>query len=165
MQISNTDARITIADALFGQECWYASCGGSAGAAFELALGKKMARKYPIKNPAHSQEFRNFEGTTSLFVWCTWRLDDSEAPVTSSDDENSSVIAGLNQLVGHRISNMDIRTKGMDASITFSNGYTLSIFCDHVPGAPSFDGNWEVVTQASIVAIEVGSHVSIVKRV
>lgn len=164
MQISNTEAMITIANALSEQECWYVSCGGSAGASFELALGKKVARKYPIQNPAHSEEFRNFEGTTSLFVWCTWRLDAPETPVTSSDDQDSGISAGLNQLIGHKITSVDVRTKGMDATIVFSNGYTLYIFCDHVPGAPSFDGNWEVVTQASIVAIEVGAHVSIEKR-
>jgi hypothetical protein len=34
-----------------------------------------------------------------------------------------------------------------DLTLAFSNGLSLRVFCDHVPGNPSFDGNWELWRQ------------------
>src|SRR5262249_7129167 len=60
---------------LKGLECWYVSCGGAAGSTFQLSLGEKVRRSVQLKNPAHSEEFRQFEGEAAIFVWCAWRLD------------------------------------------------------------------------------------------
>jgi hypothetical protein len=133
---------------LRGLECWYVSTGGAAGSTFQLALGDKVRRTSPLKNRAHSSEFREFEGTVSLLVWCAWRLDGSDSPVTSWDDVDHNVETGLRRLIGSRIESFDVMPPAWDLSIAFSNGLTLRVFCDHVPGDPSFEGNWDMRLRA-----------------
>jgi hypothetical protein len=141
---------------LNGLECWYVSCGGSAGSTLELALGKKVPRPIPLKNIAHPEEFRHFEGEVSLFVWCAWRLDGLDSPITSWDDSDEAVETGLAKLIGARIESIDVIAPAWDANIRFSNSLCLRIFCDHVPGEPSFAGNWDLRTQQIIIAIGPG---------
>src|SRR6184192_3680783 len=93
---------------LKGLECWYVSCGGAAGSTFELVLGGKVRRPVPLKNPGHTEEFRQFGGEVSLFVWCAWRLDDLDGPVTSWDDTKESVEAGLTKLIGSRVDSVEV---------------------------------------------------------
>jgi hypothetical protein len=124
--------------------CWYASCGGAAGAAFQLALGEKVPRRIPVKNPMHSAEYCHFEGEANLLVWCTWRLDAPDRPVTSSDDTAKALTQGLQKLVGATIESVSLTAPAWDLTLEFSNLLALRIFCDHVPGDPSFDGNWEI---------------------
>ncbi len=142
---------------LKGLECWYASTGGAAGSSFQLTLGGKVRRPLPLKNPNHSDEFRRFEGEVSLFVWCAWRLDGTDGPVTSWDDRNESVEAGLEKLIGSRIDTIEVIPPAWDMNIKFSNSLCLRVFCDHVPGEPSFDGNWDVRTQIMSIAVGPGT--------
>src|SRR5262245_4395280 len=96
-----------IVQALLGKPCWYVSCGGSVGTTFELAIGRKLARDYIVKNKAHWEEFRNFAGEANLLGWCTWRLDGPSAPLTSSDDTIEHVVKELERLVGTTV--QDVR--------------------------------------------------------
>lgn len=141
---------------LKGLECWYVSSGGGAGSTFQLVLGEKVRRAVPLKNPGHSEEFRQFEGEMSIFVWCAWRVDEPNAPLTSWDDTNESVEAGLARLVGTRIDAVEVIPPAWDLNIKFSNSLLLRVFCDHVPGEPSFDGNWDLRTQDVAIAIGPG---------
>src|SRR5580700_5308950 len=114
---------------LQGLGCWYVSCGGAAGPTFQLALGNKVLRRSPIKNPAHSEDYRRFEGEANLLVWCTWRLDGPEGPLTSSDDTTSNVVAHLEKLVGATIGSVNLAPPAWDLSVAFTNGLTLRVFC------------------------------------
>jgi hypothetical protein len=142
---------------LKGLECWYVSCGGAAGSTFQLTLGGKVRRTVPLKNPGHSEEFRQFEGEVGLFVWCAWRLDGSDGPVTSWDDTKESVEAGLTQLIGSRLDAVEVIPPALDMNLKFSNALCLRVFCDHVPGDPSFDGNWDLRTQNVSIAVGPGT--------
>jgi hypothetical protein len=149
---------------LKGLECWYMGCGGAAGSTFHLDLGGKVRRPVPLKNPAHSEEFRQFEGEVGLDVWCAWRLDGADGPVTSWDDTIEAVQAGLEKLVGSRIDTVEVVPPAWDMNIKFSNSLCLRVFCDHVPGEPSFDGNWDVRTQDMSIAIGPGTQYRIEHR-
>jgi len=92
-----------------------------------------------------------------LFVWCAWRLDASDAPVTSWDDTKESVEAGLAKLKGSRIDAVEVVPPAWDMNIRFSNALQLRIFCDHVPGDPSFEGNWDLTTQNMSIAVGPGT--------
>jgi hypothetical protein len=74
---------MAMVDSLRELPCWYVSCGGAVGPSFQLALGNRVLRNRPLKNSAHPDEFRRFEGEANLLVWCSWRLDGSEGPRTS----------------------------------------------------------------------------------
>ena len=159
MPDESTTTKLEITDALQGKQCWYVSCGGGVGSTFELAIGEKRPRKHVVRNPAHSDEFRQFEGEANLLVWCTWRLDSATGPITSADDDDQGVAYGLNQLVGETIQDACVDSIGMDLRLQFSSGHTLRIFCDHVGHNPSFDGNWELILPDKTIAIGVGSRI------
>jgi hypothetical protein len=135
-----------VIDSAKGLSCWYVSTGGAASSTFELAIGSKVPRLIPLKNTAHSEEFRQFGSEISIFVWCAWRLDGLKEPVTSWDDEEKSIESGLNRLIGEKIELIQISLPAWDVNIMFSNSLCLRVFCDHVPGNPSFDGNWNLTT-------------------
>jgi hypothetical protein len=141
-------------DSLRGLRCWYVSSGGAAGSTFELALGNKVPRPVLLKNPTVTEEFRHFEGEANLLVWCAWRLDGVDAPLTSWDDTPANVQTHLGHLVGAAVEAVTIVPPAWELTIRFSGNLTLRVFCDHVPPEPSFDGNWEL--WRSDVALLVG---------
>jgi hypothetical protein len=73
---------------LVGLPLWFVNCGGAAGSSFSLALGGKVARASPLKNPSVSQDFREHTGEANLYVWCSWRLVAGDA-LASSDQEST----------------------------------------------------------------------------
>lgn len=153
-----------IAQSLLGKPCWYASFGGCAGSTFQLAFGAKIARRVPGRNEKHTEEFRKYEGEANLLVWCSWRLDDAAGPIASSDDTDEHIAVGLNRLLGTSPATLSCGAPGWDLRIGFANGLTLRVFCDHVPGDPSFSSNWELWEKDRVIAIDAGSVVSIEPR-
>jgi hypothetical protein len=134
----------TLVRNLEGLTCWYVSSGGAAGSTFQLALGGKIPRSRPLTNPAHPEEYRRFEGEANLLVWCAWRLDGEDRPLTSWDDSSETVSQELGRLAGLRVEAVALARPAWDLALRFSGGLHLQLFADHVPGDPSFDGNWEV---------------------
>jgi hypothetical protein len=147
-----------------GLRCWYVSYGGAAGPTFQLALGKKVRRSVPVRNPVHSEEYRQFEGEANLLVWCTWRLDGPSGPLTSSDDTPEGISKGLPQLREAKVRGASLIDNAGDLIISFSNKLKVRIFCDHVPGAPSFDGNWELWLTDRALLVGPGSRFEFVER-
>jgi hypothetical protein len=151
------DTADTIAATLIGKKCWHVSCGGAAVNTFQLALGAKIRRAESISLRGRADEFDQFEGEANLLVWCTWRLDTDASPLSSSDDVQENVVAALQRLVGHKVANVQVDLPGWDLRIDFSGGLRLRVFCDHVPGDPSFDGNWDLFLPDRIFSVGVGS--------
>jgi hypothetical protein len=139
------------------KKCWYASCGGVAGATFALALGRKIRRINPLKNKSHSDDYRQYEGEVNLYVWCTWRLDSKEGPITSSDDSKKGIAKALDQLLGKKVTDIRVDIPCWDLHVMFSDGLSLHVFCDHLQNKPSFDGNWEVWLRQKAVFFGPGS--------
>jgi len=132
-----------IVKASVGEVCWYVSVGGCTLPSFELALGKKLEREQPLKNPAHTDEYRQYRGESSLLVWCSWRLDSEQSSIVSSDDDGETIKAELRVLIGPTFLEIIVHEPVWDAVLRFSGGLSLKIFCDHTEQDPSLDGNWE----------------------
>lgn len=143
IQTGSHDPR-SLVRSLVGLRCWYVSCGGAAGPTFQLAFGEKIPRREALKNPAHSELYRYYEGEANLLVWCTWRLDGSQGPLTSSDDTDDAINRNLGRLRDTDVRSVSVTSSSWDLRISFKNRLRLLVFCDHVPGEPSFDGNWEL---------------------
>lgn len=149
---------------LEGLRCWYVSCGGAAGSTFELALGEKIRRSEVLNNPAHPEEFRHFEGEANLLVWCSWRLDGPEGPLTSSDDASEGSVQHLARLREAKIRYAALTPNSWDLRVAFGNRLKLTVFCDHVPGDPSFDGNWELWLRGLTLFVGPGNRWEIEER-
>ena len=150
---------------LIGLRCWYVNAGGSyVGSSFSLSCGEKIARKAPLSNDAHPEEYRKFEGAAELTVWSTWRLDSQNEPITSSDDSEERLVSGLERLRGCEIFDVVIDRPCWDLKILFSPFYRLHVFCDHVPGDPSFDGNWELQFPSDAFYFGPGNKLEVVNR-
>src|SRR5438876_1038613 len=106
--VDTAHAREAVIQTLLGKPCWYVSCGGSAGPTFELALGEKVPREHVLGNRAHSEDFRRFEGEANLLVWCTWRLDAADRPLSSSDDTDAGIKRELTRIVGSVVEHVTV---------------------------------------------------------
>jgi hypothetical protein len=148
-----------LVNSIRGLRCWYVSCGGAVGPTFQLALGDKVPRSRPLKNPAQSEEYRQFEGEANLLVWCSWRLDANEGPLTSSDDDDAGISTHLQRLAGATVQSVSLTSSALDLTVSFSGDLTLRIFCDHVPNSPSYDGNWELWRKEEALFIGPGARV------
>lgn len=143
--------------------CWHVSCGGAVGSSFQLALGQKIPRNIPGTNPNHPEAFRLFEGEANLLVWCSWRLDGPQGPLTSSDDSLENITGFLPKLQGEKLFRIIADSPGWDATLPFSEGFKLHLFCDRV-GDASFDGNWEIWTQDLAAFVGKGSQLEFEER-
>ncbi len=153
MTLDKHNELMTLVNSMEGLCCWYVSSGGAAGSTFELALGDRVPRRIPIKNPAHSEEYRLHEGEANLLVWCVWRLDGPDNPLVSWDAADETIEKELGRLVGARIESVTLIPPAWDLTIGFSNGLNLRVFCDHLPGDPSFDGNWDLFLQGAELSV------------
>src|SRR5262249_9046674 len=107
---------------------------------------------------------RRYEGEVNLLVWCAWRLDSSDGPLTSWDDAPDRIRAQLARLQGIRVRAASAVAPTWDLSVSFWNGLKLRVFCDHVPDDPSFDGNWELWRTQDALVVGPGARVEIVPR-
>lgn len=146
---------------LVGLECWHVNAGGAAGSTFSLALGERVLRDEPLRNPSVSAQFRKYTGAANLYVWCAWRLDASDPNLVASSDQSPRVFKRrLQSLLKQRVRRASASPPAHDLSLEFDQA-TLRVFCDHVPPNPTFDGNWELVTGAASVEIGPGYSVNI----
>ncbi|MCW8137502.1 MAG: hypothetical protein KIT58_01190 [Planctomycetota bacterium] len=152
--------------ALAGKPCWHVSAGPGVGSTFQLALGAKVPRARPLANPAQPAAYRKFEGECALMVWCAWRLDGARGPVVSSDAKDVVVDRLLTRaLRGRTVERARITVPlAWDLEVAFDRGLVLRVFCDHLPGDPSFDGNYEVVLPDRELAVGPGKKWEVVER-
>ena len=135
---------------LVNLDCWHIGAGEGTGSSIHLALGAKVRRRVPLRRLPLKDEYREYQGAASILVWCTWRLDSSVAPIASSDENILS--RDLEVLLGKRILEVVVFAPAADLCVKLSDGLELRVFCDHIPGNPTFDGNWQVRVKDTIVA-------------
>ena len=145
-----------------GLPCWraYTSAGNSPG----LLLGRKVRRAQADAMKDHHRwkdlppdSDRFFTSEVLFIAWCSWRLDGEDQPISSSDDSEGSASAAIGELAGTSLKSAKVSAPAGDLELRFSNGQCLRVFCDHVPGDPSFDGNWELRVDRSHVMVGPGA--------
>jgi hypothetical protein len=145
-----------------GLPCWRAYT--SAGNSPALLLGRRIERSIADAMKSHPRwkslppdSDRFFTAEVYLIIWCSWRLDGDLEPRSSSDDAEDSAHAAIGELVGTSLQSAKVSMPAGDLELLFSNGQCLRAFCDHVPGNPSFDGNWELRVQRSHAMVGPGA--------
>jgi hypothetical protein len=137
--------------------CWNLNCGRGVGASFSLDLGKRIPRRVPRFSDNRIVEVEEECGEVQILVWCTWRLDAACGPLTSSDDSDHGIQRGLSKLIGSTVETIAVISPAWDLTVRFSNGLTLKVFCDHVPGDPSIHGNWDFFLSGKSLHVGPGS--------
>jgi hypothetical protein len=145
-----------IIEAVRQKECWYVDIGGFAAHTFSLHLGRRFKRPSPVGRDL-TAEIALYDGEVNIYVWCAWRLDGPTAPLSSWDDTELSIVEALQRLKGETILEATINTPAWDLDVVFSNALTLRVFCDHVPGQPSYSGNWDIRFGGKLVAFGPGA--------
>lgn len=133
---------LTVVRALEGRPCWYVNAGGAVGTSFSLALGEKIQRESPLRNPSASEEYRQFEGEFGLYVWCSWRLADGDGAIVSSYEPVFDA-GKLKMLTGQVVRDVELEPHSLDLKLCFERAQ-LDVFCDHVFSASSYDCNYEL---------------------
>lgn len=149
-----------------GLPCWHVSAGKGTGAAFGLALGERIPRPEPLRNPKQPVVFQRNAGEFELMVWCAWRLDGPKGPIVSSDASEVEVGRVLGRrLRGRTIERVRITLPlAWDLEVTFDRGLVLRVFCDQLPPTPSTDGCWEAVLPDRELDVGPGTAWAVVKR-
>lgn len=151
-------------DLLAGKRCWHVSSGGAAGTTFQLALGKKIARKRPLRGVQHSAEYRHFEGEVILVAWCSWRLEADGRATTGSGDSSAAAARALKVLLGQSIVAAKIPVPSWELSVAFTSGLSLSLFPDHVGAEPIFPDNWELWGPQEVIVVAANGQVNMTQR-
>jgi hypothetical protein len=90
-----------------------------------------------------------------LAIACSWRLD-SETQVIcgagNSQRKGGAVQRGLAVLVGERIVDARLDRPGKDLTLTFGNGWTLSVFCSRVNEVDMLD-NYSLETAENALIV------------
>jgi hypothetical protein len=142
---------------LIGLPIWFVNCGGAAGSSFSLALGAKVRRSSPLRNPSVSQNFREHTGEANLYVWCSWRLALGER-LASSDQEAAQFQSALHALLGSVVQSVTVALPFHDLELVTDTG-RLQLFCDHVPPEMSYPLNWELTVPGATVSAGPGAKV------
>jgi hypothetical protein len=108
-----------------------------------------------------------FEDTSYLFIWCTWRIEDSDGIIVTSSDtisptENNSSPNGLIGekspiLVDRKLVSFNL-TPQYDLEMLFDDDYKLRIFCDIGHSREDYNINWELNIPRENISIEIDNH-------
>jgi hypothetical protein len=132
---------------LLRKTCWYTLAGEGSGSIFQLYLGAKIPRQVPKRNEMLRDEARWNDAEYSLMVWCAWRLDGANEPMTSwlePNDNSGPMVLGLAQLEGESVVDVRLCPPAWDLEIEFSGQKTLRVFCDAIKGNERTE-NWSVL--------------------
>ncbi|WP_437306059.1 hypothetical protein [Sorangium sp. So ce388] len=157
-EISIPDGLSSRLNAVIGQPCWHVGAGGAVGSSFSLALGARVSRGRPLRNPEESEEIKLFQGEFRFLIWCSWRLDGDASPLASSDQGTESIVQSLGVLCTQTLVGATCYAPAWDLRLDFSAGFRLSVFCDHLPGDASIEQNWELWHGNEALLIGPGYH-------
>lgn len=135
---------------LIGKECW--GIVQSSGSYISFDFGGKIPRKVPVDNENLSEDVRNFESEYSFFILCVWRIDSQNEVIFGSWTEYEIVKENINDIIGQKITKIELSEPAFDLSITFSNNLKLVIFCDQTNVEDSND-NYNFFTPEIIYTV------------
>lgn len=143
-----------------GEKCWHVSKASVTLPTFSLTFGRKVPRAKPLRN-SDGTSFSKYTGRISLYVWCTWRLENGSRVLVSSDDDKSEIARVLQRMVGDTVAGFELMPPAWDLRLRFANGKRLHIFCDHTQVSPSYDGNWSVRVGSRRIDVGPGAKIAI----
>jgi len=141
---------------IIGQTIWHVNAGGVTWPSFSLALGGKVPRQRPLKNPAVSDEFRENAGEMAFLVWSTWRLE-MEDEIVATSAQSDLAASKLEELKGLSVEEVVCISPAWDVVVRFSNARILRLFCDHLAPMDGVDTNWELCVRGEQLCVGPGA--------
>jgi hypothetical protein len=118
-------------DDLIGCRCFSAISGPSVEFAFVLHLGERQRRFLRLANQRLSFLQRTYEGSHTLLVECTWRIDGPNGVLSSCFDRakpGGPRDAALEDLVDRAVEGIELFRPGLDLDVRFEGGLVLRLF-------------------------------------
>lgn len=141
---------------LIGKKCWSVGYGELLACSIGLDFGARLRRLHPLRNTACSPEKREYDSEVGLILWCPWRLDGKTTPLASSDQHCDVFGKVLDELIGKTVIAAQAWPPAWDMRVRFDGDIELCVFCEYIPGDPSFDGNWDLAVRELIVSVGPG---------
>lgn len=135
-------------DELINSNVTYSRAGGGAGSVLLIQFDK--------------------EGSAySLFIACTWRIENGDKVITTSADNTTAntgpMAKGVRLLEGQKVLSVQMN-KFYDLTLKFENDLRLKLFCDLTPtNVYSSDANWDFSVIHEDKVFEVTSNFEIKK--
>lgn len=126
------------------------------GVALDIDFGNEV-KTNPLEQDADGKSL-DVEGEYKLIVWCRWRVDDDDHGICGSFTRESECVKELNKLIGTKIISIETSPPQWDATITFSSGRTLRVFCDQLPYFGLEYSNWDFADRTVGYCIGPGSY-------
>jgi hypothetical protein len=142
-----------------GHRCWHVSVGGCTLPTFQLILGAPIKRSILLNNPEQPEMFQSHTGKYQFLIWCSWRLEQNDQIIVSSDGHGADIVTGVHRLMEKDLLETCITGPAWDLKLQFSDGYKVVVFCDHTDTDPSFDGNWDALIDDVRISAGPGSKI------
>jgi hypothetical protein len=140
---------------LIGCRCFSAISGSGVEFAFALHLGEKQRRFLRLANQRLSFLQRTYEGSHTLLVECTWRIDGPDGVLASCFDRAKPAgerDAAVEDLVDRAVEAIEVGRPGLDLHVRFEGGLVLHVFATEVD-ENSKRNNWTYACPFATVTV------------
>jgi hypothetical protein len=110
----------------------------------------------------------DFENNTSFYIYCTWRIEQNNQVLATSNDDISPVIGRLTrsvkELEGNKLISFNI-SEQYDLTLCFENNYIVRVFCDisysETDNDGAYDTNWDFSIPNQDLVISINNYFEI----
>lgn len=155
------DNLIRLLESLVGREVFCIYCGVSTGSVLDIHFTPVKLRQNALRNMHFDLYHREYMGTISLFVECTWRIQ-ADAKILAGSGDVTSEVEDVFHIV-RQLENVSVTKvippalgQVLDFTLCFQNGVQLSVFCD--TGISSHD-SYTVFDADSSMTVASGSEI------
>jgi hypothetical protein len=107
----------------------------------QLDFGGYLKRSCTEKERIETGKEFCYGGELDILIWCVWRLQDSDGAICSSESLPEQQKERTKRLIGETVVVAEIFPPACDATITFSSGLVLKIFCNYTKDS-EIETNW-----------------------
>ncbi|VTS00374.1 hypothetical protein [Tuwongella immobilis] len=129
------DHLIRLLASLNGREVFCVYCGVSTGSVLDIHFTPVKQRPESLGNSQFSRRHREYMGTFSVFVECTWRIQGHGTILVGSGDataDGEEVFRTVRTLETRLVTQVILPAidQILDFALCFDNGLQLLVFCD-----------------------------------
>lgn len=150
-----------------GKPCWGVLAGYPNSSYIHLHFGKKIEREKIIPNNKLPYNLDTYNGEYHLGIFCAWRLQNGNVPITGSCEPNNldgPLVKGLQNIVNKEVTEVEIIDECGDLRVKFGD-LCLNVFCNYTGNEDEEycvqdDTNWSLRSGGkSLIEVEQGCRI------